>query len=217
MSFAQKLKELRKSSGLSQKALARKIGKTARVISYYENEENGQALPKMEFVQLVAEAFDVPITYFDDNIQGKTKEDVLIEKLIDLSTDEKIVWNLMEDWAPDVYDFEYSSMIVEDVRRNYDCNIDEHNTYFFGKSGFFYTICLDVNHGYALYIHRIYCPTEYQSEIIVREKITNNLLARLYKIIESSGELTDVQFIDDAINNLNEPDTNLIDCDDVPF
>ena len=116
MSFAQKLKELRKSSGLSQKALAQKIGKTARVISYYENEENGQALPKMEFVQLVAEAFDVPITYFDDNIQGKTKEDVLIEKLIDLSTDEKIVWNLMKDWAPDVYDFDYSSMIIEDVR-----------------------------------------------------------------------------------------------------
>ena len=97
MSFAQKLKDLRKSRGLSQKALAEQIGKTARIISYYENEENGQALPKMDFVQLIADFFEVPITYFDETTKNKTKQDVIVEKLIDLSTDEKIKWDLLDN------------------------------------------------------------------------------------------------------------------------
>lgn len=61
MDFAEKLKKLRKESGMSQKALADKIGVSARSVLNYEN---GARLPQnIEIVKLIAREFNVTAEY----------------------------------------------------------------------------------------------------------------------------------------------------------
>lgn len=218
MSFAQKLKELRKNRGLSQKALAEQIGKTARIISYYENEEYGQAVPKMDFVQLIADFFEVPITYFDETTKSKTKQDILVEKLISMSVDEIINWTLIDDSL-----VEFSSevsFVCDDILERFKINVknDFGPAYCFDKNDIFYILSKDAIWGYALYVYKINWFSAYNIELVNCDIITVDLLGRLYKIIESSLDMKNVNFLDDVINNLTvEPKEKIIDDDDVPF
>ncbi|WP_455104166.1 helix-turn-helix domain-containing protein [Peptostreptococcus sp.] len=219
MSFAQKLKDLRKSRGLSQKALAEHIGKTARIISYYENEENGQALPKMDFVQLIADFFEVPITYFDETTKSKTKQDVLVEKLISMSVDEIINWTLIDDSL--VESSSEVSFVCDDILERFKINVknDFGPAYGFDKNDIFYILSKDVIWGYALYVYKINWFSAHDIELINCDIITVDLLGRLYKIIESSLDMKNVNFLDDVIDNLTiEPKEQIImDDDEVPF
>ncbi|WP_304206578.1 helix-turn-helix domain-containing protein [Peptostreptococcus russellii] len=213
MSFAQKLKDLRKNRGLSQKALAEQIGKTARIISYYENEENGQALPKMEFVQLVADFFDVPINYFDETVKSKTKQDVIIEKLIDLSTDEKIKWSLLDNES--LESSSEISFICEEIKNRYKIDLQEGilKAYIFdsvfdeGKN--YYIIAQDPIFGYSLYIYKIVWNGPYEIRIENSEWLSSDLLVRLFKIIESTIDLKNLEFLDNVLKDLEN--------NDVPF
>ena len=56
-------------------------------------------------------------------------------------------------------------------------------------------------------------------ELVNCDIITVDLLGRLYKIIESSLDMKNVDFLDDVIDNLTiEPKEHIIiDDDDVPF
>lgn len=58
--FANKLKELRKQSGLTQKQLADKIGVTTQTVSYYENQYR---IPSPEMLIKLAQIFNVSADY----------------------------------------------------------------------------------------------------------------------------------------------------------
>ncbi|WP_455078894.1 helix-turn-helix domain-containing protein [Peptostreptococcus stomatis] len=210
MSFAQKLKDLRKSRGLSQKALAEQIGKTARIISYYENEENGQALPKMDFVQLIADFFEVPITYFDETTKNKTKQDVIVEKLIDLSTDEKIKWDLLDNKKRE--DDTGIGFVCDEIKKDFKIVLGENivKTYVFesvyGHSKNYYIITQEPILGYALYIYNIKNVSDLDFKVQNYEFVTSDLLVRLFKIIESSIDMKNLEFLDDILRDLDSMD-----------
>ena len=61
MTFGEKIKELRKKAGLTQRALGEKIGVSTRTVSSYES---GQSYPKSrETYEKMAEVFQVSTNY----------------------------------------------------------------------------------------------------------------------------------------------------------
>lgn len=78
MNFGEKLKELRKEKGLSQKDLAEKLNVTQRTISYYENSTTAPS--NAEIVTKLAVALDVRLDEFAADV-GNTKIHKLIDKL----------------------------------------------------------------------------------------------------------------------------------------
>ena len=64
MSFQDKLLELRKKHGLSQKKLADEIGVAQSSINYWEK---GQRIPSANAVQKIADYFNIPVNYLYDN------------------------------------------------------------------------------------------------------------------------------------------------------
>lgn len=57
MDFCEKMREERKKRGLSQKELGKKIGMSQQMIAQYEN---GNRNPKMETIEKIANALEVP-------------------------------------------------------------------------------------------------------------------------------------------------------------
>lgn len=66
MSFQNKLLELRKNHGLSQKKLADELGVAQSSINYWEK---GQRTPSFNVVQKIADYFRIPVNYFYDDWQ----------------------------------------------------------------------------------------------------------------------------------------------------
>lgn len=64
MSFQDKLLELRKKHGLSQKKLADKLGVAQSSINYWEK---GQRIPSANAVQKIADFFDISVDYLYGN------------------------------------------------------------------------------------------------------------------------------------------------------
>lgn len=60
MNFAQRLKELRKSKGISQYEFAKAIGKSKSLISMYES---GERIPPFETQEVIADYFNVGLDY----------------------------------------------------------------------------------------------------------------------------------------------------------
>lgn len=60
--FADKLRELRKAKGLTQKALAAKINVSSSALSQYER---GQSYPRRENLGLLADYFGVTVAYLE--------------------------------------------------------------------------------------------------------------------------------------------------------
>ncbi len=64
MTFGKKLKALRKENGVTQEELGRAIGRSNRVISYYENEEYKESVPDDEMLESICKYFSVTEDYF---------------------------------------------------------------------------------------------------------------------------------------------------------
>lgn len=72
--FAKKLKELRKSAGLSQEQLAAAVGVETKTVSYWENGHNAVTFSK---IPLIANALGVPVYklfVFGDILGGDNNE-----------------------------------------------------------------------------------------------------------------------------------------------
>lgn len=91
MNFGDKLKELRKEKGLSQKDLAEKLNVTQRTISYYENSTTAPS--NAEIVTKIADALNVRLDELAADI-GNTKIHKLIEKLKSDTEKNLIQWQV---------------------------------------------------------------------------------------------------------------------------
>lgn len=94
MNFGDKLKELRKEKGLSQKDLAEKLNVTQRTVSYYENSQTAPA--NVEIVAKIADILKVNLDELADNA-GNTKIHKLIEKLKNDTEKRFINWEIFEN------------------------------------------------------------------------------------------------------------------------
>ena len=82
--FANKLKEIRIASGLSQEKLAEKLGVATKTVSYWENGHNAVTFNK---IPLIAKALNVPLYklfVFGDILSGDDDE---ISELINSLTE----------------------------------------------------------------------------------------------------------------------------------
>lgn len=82
--FANKLKEIRIASGLSQEKLAEKLGVATKTVSYWENGHNAVTFNK---IPLIAKALNVPVYklfVFGDILSG---DDDKISELINSLTE----------------------------------------------------------------------------------------------------------------------------------
>ena len=135
VNFGDKLKELRRTRGLSQKDLAKKLGVTQRTISYYESNAlppaNAKMLPKL------AEALKVRIDELaaDD---GNTKIHKLIEKLKSDTDASLIKWEIFDDASCYKSNESYDGEIVykdlfklSDFPQYFNTNIEMEGSYFY--------------------------------------------------------------------------------------
>lgn len=90
MKFAQKLKDLRKQKKVTQAELGKAIGKSNRVISYYENEEYDSTMPPYDVVKAIADYFEVPTSYFDDS--GNSAKLEFIEAVYEATVTGEMKW-----------------------------------------------------------------------------------------------------------------------------
>jgi transcriptional regulator with XRE-family HTH domain len=104
--FADRLKQLREVAGLSQAALAERLGVSRGSISFYEN---GERIPDIVFLDKVAEFFGgVPLDYLLGYVQNKIPENIDMGLRLGLS--DKAIENLSDAR----YDTELLSLMIED-------------------------------------------------------------------------------------------------------
>jgi len=113
MSFAQNLRALRKARGMTQKDLGMLIGKSSRVISYYENEESGSTIPDVDTLKLLAKHFNVSVDDLIGTKRERPKVEALVDKLLEYTVDGDLTWTCLEDFHQDPnYDI-FSELITE--------------------------------------------------------------------------------------------------------
>ena len=94
MTFNEILRALRKENNVTQKQLGEAIGKSSRIISYYENEQSENNLPDSETLSKIAKFFGVSVDYLLGIAdQRSTAKMELVQSLIDLTSCGKIAWD----------------------------------------------------------------------------------------------------------------------------
>lgn len=141
MKFGEKLKELRKEKGISQKDLATALGVTQRTISYYEN--NNTPPTNAEIVSRIAEILNIKLDELIDN-QEDTKIHKLIKKL-KYDTDKDLIhWQFFETAYEEkqsdtnyFYTVQYKQIFNQQNFPQYsEAELDIKNSYFYSyKNG----------------------------------------------------------------------------------
>ncbi len=105
--LSENLKRLRTEKGMTQDALAEKVGTSKQVLSRYEN---GLRIPKISMVQNLADALGVPLTDLSGDEPAPARPDLRKAwiKLSDgerLLTDEQlnVLYSMAHQMRPDVY------------------------------------------------------------------------------------------------------------------
>lgn len=74
MTIGQKIKGLRVQNRFSQRALAKEIKVSPSTICFWENDE---IVPRMHKLQLMANLFGVPISYFVQDVEIAKKDELI--------------------------------------------------------------------------------------------------------------------------------------------
>lgn len=203
MNFGEKLKEIRKERGLSQKDLAQSLGVTQRTISYYE----GSNMPpsNAETVSKLAEVLNVRL---DDLVEssGNTKIHKLIEKLKSDTDKHLIHWEKFniarEDLGPQAGLAEtprlYMSIFNQENFPQYaNAQLDPANSYFYAYSSGGYLVAKfskDNSVEFALFI-----VVDYETFVFLTNNISIESLEDLYwSIINSTSSVNNL--IDEYLN-----------------
>lgn len=198
MNFGDKLKELRKEKGLSQKDLAEKLNVTQRTISYYEN--SATAPSNAEIVAKIADVLNVRLDELAADI-GNTKIHKLIEKLKSDTEKNLIQWQVFENAWDETVDeggFRYT-LVYKNIFKQQ--NFPQYaNAILNSEQSYFYTFSTG---GYFIAKFKKEDNVEFALFILVDEKtftfLTNST---------STETLEDLYW---SINNSNSSVNNLID------
>lgn len=88
--FYTKLKEAIKKNGVSMYQISKDTGIAQSTISRWKTQNS---LPNLKTLKILADYFNVPVTYFSDNIECQPRR-IQQETIIDLKklTDKSLVW-----------------------------------------------------------------------------------------------------------------------------
>jgi len=116
MEFKDRLKELRKKKGLSQVALADRLGLSKSTIGAYET---GDIKPSIEALNLIADYFNVDLNYLMGNEDGSTyyldPEAAEIAKEIANRSDLRILFDATRDISKE--DMDVVIRMVEGLKK----------------------------------------------------------------------------------------------------
>ena len=96
--FSDRLAQLRKSKGVTQKALAEKLGVNTRTVQFYES---GDKRPEIEGIVKIAEIFNVSVDY----LVGKTE--AMNIRPAEISAEEAEFLRWVQENVEEVFFFEF--------------------------------------------------------------------------------------------------------------
>ena len=229
MSFAEKLKTLRKERGVTQAELAKAIGKTNRVISYYEGKEREDSLPDGDILKSICEYFDVPMDYFIDNKSRNSKQ-ILVEEIIESTIDENLHWitsdefdNLIENIDENlVFLIECLEGVFGSIRhthlkefehidfeKTYISFLNEYDTIFILMASdtdlVLYTGNIHLGFMKSCDKNQSYLyAIDYKNIISIKNKSVNHLLTKLLDIIQGDNMVDEDYLINNIISELRK-------------
>ncbi len=184
MSFSSKLKELRKERGITQKQLAE-----------------------------IANYFNVPITYFmDESPKLPGKEETLVQRLIDLSIEDKLDWVKYSDGgdAGQLDDEDYVALAymiaAKGIKKD---SIDFSNSYVYSHWSSYFFLIRFVGRSTAstLLSGKVYVDHNQPTDgrvVKIEEKQIPGMLEKLYSIITGDLDIMEGILIDELIDDLLE-------------
>lgn len=117
MELKERLKELRKSKGLSQVALAEKVGMSKSTIGAYET---GDITPSLQALNTLADFYNVDLNYLTGEADGSTyylnPEAAEIAKEIYNNSDLRILFDATRDVSAE--DLQVVIRMVEGLKKN---------------------------------------------------------------------------------------------------
>ncbi|EFA90394.1 helix-turn-helix domain-containing protein [Peptoniphilus lacrimalis] len=95
MTLGEKIRKYRILNNLTMKELSEKLGMSISAIQKYEN---GTVIPKTDIIQKISKILNVPINKLLEETSAKNdKEDMILEKIIELTKYDQIKWIKCED------------------------------------------------------------------------------------------------------------------------
>lgn len=223
MSFAKKLKALRKEKGVTQIELSKATGISNRMISYYENDAREDALPDEDILYSICKYFEVPMSYFSEGLEKTplNNTDIMIKEIIDSTYNSKIDWVstskiFFATGEEDYYNpinsnsltsfLEYNSLSLEDIE------IDDS---YVGVVGDYDIVFLLIKHNidynsFSFFAGR---PTVYNNNFIdvdlenltlMVDRQNNEFLKKLLDIIKGDDAFYKNNLIDSIISELRK-------------
>lgn len=118
--LSDRLKALRESKGITQNAISEQLNIQRATYGMYEI---GKSQPKPETLQKIAEYYGVTVDY----LLGKDldKDDIIIQKIKELTLNKKIKWDGLEGYNITANDYE-RNLIEKIINDNIDFSDDEY-------------------------------------------------------------------------------------------
>ena len=106
MSVGENIKRIRKERHLSQRELGEKLGISQQMVGQYENNPTP---PKLETVQKIATALDVPVYILDDRIKYTTNHEKLSQIFnstdsVDVTAVESLLAKIQDDYEKGMFE-----------------------------------------------------------------------------------------------------------------
>lgn len=233
MTFSQILRNLRREKDITQKELGEAIGKSNRVISYYENEQSDSNLPDSETLSKIAKFFGVSVDYLLGIAdQRSTAKMELVQKLIDLTTSKIIDWEHITTRTAIPFRNQY--FIYQKTYTYLDPDFGERRMLIYDetslgkaftvevleKSYLMYQVNTNNDHtlpnNIVLYLSIFTGPNE-DDILTISNNETGNLLQDLFEIVDNlvnNNENKIIRSSLDDLNSLTDPENENFD---IPF
>ena len=106
MSVGENIKRIRKERHLSQRELGEKLGISQQMVGQYENNPTP---PKLETIQKIASALDVPVYILDDRIKYTTNHEKLSQIFnstdsVDVAAVESLLAKIQDDYEKGMFE-----------------------------------------------------------------------------------------------------------------
>lgn len=192
MKFGDLLRKLREEKGITQKKLGEIIGKSNRVISYYENEMTEDNYPDDETLREIAKYFNVSISFLLGLDDVKlTPKMALVMKLIEVTSNNELNWDVHR------YDEDNPGFYGPDE----DFPINVYNAWY---NGFSYEVSEQASGKIVLIVRS---DADYDRVSIIEDDEVDLIISDLVEIIENKkGSKSDSGFIKEALSSFNALD-----------
>lgn len=230
MNIGEKIKQARLQKGLTLQEIADEMNLTQGTLSKYENGDI-KNIPNTRLKKL-SEILDVDISYFYEG--SKSKSSILIEKLIELTEDNKVNW-ISPNNPNENISFDLNELVQELTKYTNDKEINYYpqsgesietdiiNTIFLLEVGDNWYGIYKTAISHKLFVFKLgynAFPFIEKIELIADDyKTINTDLSLLYDLASGNEDSNKGAFLQDLINDLDEINLKYVNIklDDIPF